>query len=101
MKLNSETIYSFKLTNGEEIVCKVILHNLIDNVIEIAEPMSVVAGQNGIGLAPTMFTATSTKKPQLNIGNIMIWAETEEIVQKKYLEAITGLKLPDKQMILG
>ena len=101
MKLTPETIYTFKLSNGEEIVTKVILHNVADRVIEISQPMSVVANQQGVGMIASLFTADPGKKPQLNIDNIMIWAETEETVRTKYTETVTGIALPTKQMIMG
>lgn len=94
-----ETVYTFKLTNGEEIVARVVM--CYDTQIEISDPMSVVASNNGIGMVATMFTAGPHTRPKLNTNNVMIWAETEENVRLKYIETTTGLALPGKKMILG
>ena len=53
--------------------------------------MVVMSGQ-GIGLAPYMFTTTSTDI-KFNASLIITTAKTIEDINKKYLEATTGLKL--------
>ena len=99
MQFTIDTIYTFKLTSGEEIVAKVV--QVQDNTIIISEPVSVVQSQQGIGLLPTFFTADPSKKPLLNINNIMLSSPTDASVSAKYIEATSGIKIAPKKLILG
>ena len=47
---------SIKLSSGEEMVCRLEEEN--DTHVVVKQPMMLVAGKNGAGLAPFMFTVT-------------------------------------------
>ena len=48
-----------------------------------------------------MFTADPGSLVRLNINNVTLFALTEDGVKMKYIEAITGIKVPDKKIVLG
>jgi hypothetical protein len=48
-----------------------------------------------------MFTADVKEEIRLNTSNIALCALTDDSVCMKYLEATTGIKVPDKKLILG
>jgi hypothetical protein len=48
-----------------------------------------------------MFTADADEKVMLNINNVVIYALTDDAVKMKYIEALTGIKVPEKKLILG
>jgi hypothetical protein len=97
--LTPGNIYTFKLNSGEELVAKIIDTNR-DN-FEIEHPVSIAPGPQGMGLVPSLFTANMSKNIQLNINSVSLVAETDESVAAKYIEATTGIKVPDKKIIMG
>jgi len=101
MQLVVETgqVYTFKLNSGEELIAKVTA--LGEGYVEIESPASVAPGPQGLGLVPSMFTADPDLNPKLNTNSIAIYALTDDSVKMKYIEANTGIKVPDKQLILG
>lgn len=100
MELKNDEIYTFKLNSGEEIVAKVI--EVKTDYLHISEPVSIGPSPNGgLGLVPSMFTYNNRGIVRLNNSSISLCAETDENVRSKYIEATTGLKVPDKKVILG
>lgn len=101
MKLYVESgkVYTFKLNSGEELVTKVV--NATDEYLEIEDPVSVAPGPQGMGLVPSMFTADPDEKPKLNNRNIAMYSLTDDSVKMKYIEMVTGIKVPDKKILVG
>lgn len=95
----TNTVYSMKLNSGEELIAKVIEAN--DLFISVEEPVSIAPGPQGMGLVPSIFTADPKGIFRLNTNSVSVFAETEDAVKMKYLEATTGIKVPDKKLILG
>jgi hypothetical protein len=91
--------YTFKLTSGEEVLGKVL--EVQDHYISLKDPVSVAPGPQGLGLMQSMFTADPKDPARLNINNVTIYALTDESVKAKYIEATTGLVVPDKKIIMG
>ena len=91
--------YTFKLTSGEEVLGKVL--EIQDNYVSLKDPVSVAPGPQGLGLMQSMFTADPRDPARLNINNVTIYALTDDSVKAKYIEATTGLVVPDKKLILG
>jgi hypothetical protein len=48
-----------------------------------------------------MFTADPKGEYRLNTNSISIYAVTDASVKNKYVEATTGIKLPEKKLVLG
>ena len=90
---------TFKLNSGEELIAK--LTQADGPWLEISAPVSVAPGPQGLGLVPSMFTADADQKVMLNIDNVVIYAFTDDAVKMKYIEALTGIKVPEKKLILG
>ena len=99
LTLEENQVYTFKLTSGEELIAKVIKVDG-DNLV-IHEPVSVAPSQHGMGLIPSLFTADPTSETRLNTNTVTIVALTDDSVKVKYLEATTGIKVPEKKIILG
>jgi len=92
-------VFTFKLNSGEELIAKIV-EITRDNVI-IQESVSIAPSQQGMGLVPSMFTADPKGKFTLNTNSISLYAETEDAVRMKYLEVTTGIKVPEKKIVLG
>lgn len=99
MTIKVGEVYTFKLTSGEEVVGKV--NAIEDQYLLLHDPVSVAPGPQGMGLMQSMFTANPKDPARLNINNVTIYALTDESVKSKYIEATTGLVVPDKKIIMG
>ena len=97
--LKQNQVYTFKLTSGEELIAKVIQSG--GDFIQIEEPVSIAPMQQGMQMIPSVFTAEPKGEFRLNTTSITMYAETEDGIKMKYIEATTGIKIPDKKLILG
>ena len=92
-------VYTLKLNSGEEMISKIV-DITRDNII-IEEPVSIAPTQQGMQMIPSVFTADPKGKFTLNTNSIALYAETDDSIKLKYLEATTGIKVPDKRIVLG
>lgn len=99
MKFEINQVYTLKLNSGEELIARVTSADV--DLVTISEPVSVAPGPQGMGLVPSLFTADPRETVQLNTASIALVARTDESVRMKYLEATTGIKVPEKKLILG
>lgn len=99
ISITPNTVYTFKLNSGEELIAKVIQAG--GDVIVIEEPVSIAPTQQGMQMIPSVFTADPKGQFKLNTSSVAIYAETDDSIKMKYLEATTGIKVPDKKIVLG
>jgi hypothetical protein len=99
LALELNQVYTFKMNSGEEMVAKVKQSD--SNWILLEEPVSIAPGPQGMGLIPSLFTADPAEEIKLNISSVSLVSKTDDSVKLKYLEATTGIKVPDKKLILG
>ena len=97
--LETGKVYTFKLNSGEEMIAKV--EQAGGDWITVTEPVSVAPGPQGMGLVPSLFTADIQQEVRLNTSSISLCCRTDDSVCMKYLEATTGIKVPEKKLILG
>jgi len=72
-----------------------------NNFISITDPVSIAPAQGGMQMIPSMFTSEPGCSVTLNTTNVVMFSETEDSIKMKYIEATTGIKVPDKKIILG
>lgn len=101
MKITIEpnTVYTFKLASGEELIAKVVQSG--GEFIQIEEPVSIAPSQQGMQMIPSIFTANPKGEFKLNTTSVAMYAETDDSIKDKYLEATTGIKVPSKKIVLG
>ena len=92
-------VYTFKLNSGEELIAKVV--EVTTDRIIVTEPVSIAPGREGMQMIPSMFTVEQGTNITLNTNNVSLYAVTDDNIRDKYIEATTGIKLPDKKIILG
>ena len=92
-------VYTFKLNSGEEMIAKVV--DAGEGYAMLQDPVSVAPGPQGMGLVPSMFTADPDKNPRLNMNCVAISSLTDESIRMKYIEATTGIKVPEKRILVG
>lgn len=100
MTLEVGKVYTFKMNSGEEMIAKYSCE-CVGEYIAVTDPVSVAPGPQGMGLVPSMFTADPSQSVTINTNSIAMYSETEDSVKMKYIEATTGIKVPDKKLILG
>jgi hypothetical protein len=93
-------VYTFKMNSGEELIAKVV-EDSGNGLIIVSEPVSIAPGQKGMQMIPSMFTANPGSDVTLNTHSVAFYADTEDSIKDKYIEATTGIQLPDKKIILG
>lgn len=92
---------TIKLNSGEELIAKITSEPDEHGFIVIEEPVSIAPTQQGMQMIPSIFTANPKGEFKLNTSSVAIYAETDDSVRMKYLEATTGIKVPDKKIVLG
>jgi hypothetical protein len=97
--LKPNEVYTFKLNSGEELIAKVTQAG--GDFIELQEPVSIAPTQQGMQMIPSVFTADPKGIFRLNTNSIAIYANSDDSIKLKYLEAVTGIKIPDKKIVLG
>lgn len=83
-------IVSFKMTSGEEIIGR--LEEESDTYYELRKPMVLIAGQQGLGLAPFMFSVSPDSKFRFKAHTISCIAKTESDIAKQYTTQTTGIQ---------
>ena len=101
MNLEQGKTYTIKLNSGEELIAKVTDVFTDANTIKITDPVSIAPAQGGMQMIPSMFTAEPGCSVTLNTTNVVMFSETEDGIKMKYIEATTGIKVPEKKLILG
>jgi hypothetical protein len=99
IELEHNQVYTFKMNSGEEMVAKVKQSG--GDWITLEEPVSIAPGPQGMGLVPSLFTADPKEEIKLNTNSVALVSKTDDSVKMKYLEATTGIKVPEKKLILG
>jgi hypothetical protein len=99
MNIKINEVVSIKLNSGEELITRV--KEVTDTYLIITEPVSVAPGPQGMGLVPSLFTAKPDGEFTLNKNSIAVICETEYNIKTKYTEAVSGIKVPAKKIILG
>lgn len=100
MTLEVGKVYTFKLNSGEEVIAKYACE-VVGHYIAVSDPVSVAPGPQGMGLVPSIFTGEPNQNVTINTNSIAMYVETEDSVKMKYIEATTGIKVPDKKIIMG
>lgn len=93
--------YTFKLNSGEELIAKVADVFTEKNTVTITDPVSIAPAQGGMQMIPSLFTSEPGSPVTLNTNSVSMFSETEDGIKMKYIEATTGIKIPEKKLILG
>lgn len=99
MKFELNTIYTIKVSNGDELVAKVIATT--DTTITLEKPAVIVAAPEGMQLIPALFTADHDKDVLMSQNQITMAVPTRSSTAENYRSAISGIQTPSKSIILG
>ena len=84
-------IISVKLSSGEEMIARFEDEN--GEVITIVKPYILIAAQNGMALAPYMFTISPDTKVQLKINNVICIVKSAKDAADMYIKQSTGIAI--------
>ena len=79
--LTPNTVYTFKMNSGEEMVAKVKQSG--GEWIVLEDPVSIAPGPQGMGLVPSLFTADPQEEIQLNTSSVSLVSKTDDSVRMK------------------
>jgi len=98
MQVEKDRVYTFKLTNADEIVAKII--DITDVAYIVEQPLSAVPTEKGIQLIYTVFTGNPKENVTINKTAVAMIVQTRDEVCDHYLEATTGIKTVRKPSII-
>jgi len=84
-----DTVVSFKIVNGDEIVAKVIEET--DAGYIISKPCTVMPSQKGMALMQSLFTSDLNKNITLDKRHVMLHSTTVKDVEDYYIQTTTGI----------
>lgn len=90
-KYDRDTLVSFKLVNGDELIAKIV-EETTDEFI-ISKPMLVVPSREGIGLMQGLFTSELNKNIHLDKRHVMLHSQTSGELVNHYLETTSGFTI--------
>ena len=96
--IQKDQVYTFKLTNADEIVAKVI--EITEDGYILSQPLSAVPTEKGLQLIYTVFTGNPKENATINKTAVAMICQTREEVTDHYLEATTGIKTVRNSKIL-
>ena len=100
MQVELNKVYTFKLTNADEIVGKIV--DIGHDSYEVEQPLSAIPTEKGIQLIYTVFTGDPKEKATINKSAIAMICTTREEVCDHYLEATTGIKpVRNNKILMG
>ena len=99
MNLTVNTVYTFKLNTGEELVAK--LTEINPDHLVIQHPILTVPSQQGLQMMPGLFSAKMEQEIRLNNSSWAMIAETRDDVRDSWIQATTGIAPVRKQIITG
>ena len=99
LALETNQVYTFIMNSGEEMVAKV--KQSEGDWIILEDPVSIAPGPQGMGLVPSLFTADPREEIKLNTSSVSLVSKTDDSVRMKYIEATTGIKVPEKKILVG
>lgn len=84
-------VVTFKLTSGEELIAK--LAQEADQFYKVSKPMVLTANQQGIGMAPYLFTVNPDKDVKIAKSTVVVAEATDKQFADSYIQGTTGIKL--------
>lgn len=87
---NKDEIVSFKMSNGDEIVAKLVEETEANFVV--SKPTTVMPSQQGIGLIQSLFTAKMDNEIVLSKSHVMFHSLTVDDIKNHYIQTTTGIQ---------
>jgi hypothetical protein len=87
--MNKNDIVSLKLTTGEEALGR--FESETESSIVLKKAMSFIAGPQGLGLGPFMFSLNKDSTVSINKSTVIAIVKTDDMIAKEYVKQTSGL----------
>ena len=67
----------------------------------VSDPLTVIPGQHGLQLMPSLFTANPKSAVTINTSNISMLASVIDEVRDRYVEVTTGIAPVRNKILMG
>ena len=84
-------VVSIKLSSGEEMIAR--LEEELGDTVTVVKPYILIAAQNGMALAPYMFTVAQETKIRLKINNVICIVKSAKDASDMYVKQSTGIAI--------
>jgi hypothetical protein len=99
MNIEVGKVYSIRLTSGEEVVAKIKAEDESGFIVE--SMLAILPTKTGLQFVPPMFSNELEGEMFIRRSLIGLMSSTREDVEIAYVESVTGIRVPSKQIILG
>lgn len=100
MKIELNQVYTLKISNGDEIVAKIVAED--EHTYTVVKPLTVIPGPQGINMLNSLFTANPDKNVTINKQQVSVIGQSRDEVCDSYLEATTGIKpVRNSKILMG
>lgn len=86
-------VVCFKLTSGEEVIAKI--KSTDDNTFIVSSARTLIAMQNGAGLAPIASMGTPEVELSISKHAVMFTYEPQKDIETKYVQEVSNIKVAD------
>jgi len=84
-------VVTLKLTSGEELIGKLVEDGPL--YIKLSKPMVLTMNQQGIGMAPYLFTVNPDRDIKIFKNTVVVFEPTLKEFSDSYIQGTTGIKL--------
>ena len=84
-------VISIKLSSGEEMIARA--EKETKDELTVVKPYILIAAENGMALAPYMFTVETDAKIKLKINNIICIVKSAKDASDMYVKQSTGIQI--------
>lgn len=97
-KYDNDSIVSFKIMNGDEIVARLLSDD--DDSFTIETPLAIVPAERGVALVPALFSVEPGQGIRLDKKHVMLHGKTVDQLADHYREKTTGIQTIRKPGII-
>lgn len=90
-KIEEGSIVSFKLSSGEELVCKFVKEN--QDTFTVSKPLMLAMTQQGMGMAPYMMTVDPDNSFDIRKTSVTSHALTIKSLADQYITQTSGIEI--------
>lgn len=87
----SQDVITLKTIGGEEVIGRFVKEDA--NKLTLKKPMSLMMGQQGVGLGPFAITVNPDSEIALNKSAILFVHKTDGEMAKQYMSSTTGIQM--------
>jgi len=97
-KYSSGDIVCFKISNGDELVAKIVEET--DTAYTVSRPCVLIPSQQGLGLMQALISADINTNITLNKSHVMMTAPVVTDIENHYIRTTTGIQPATKGGII-